>query len=588
MLTVFIILAITLLLFVTQWIRYDLVAIFSVSALVIFGCIPAEGAFNGFGNPAVITVAAVLVISEALSRSGFVDLLANGLNWTRRSLGLQITVLCIIVALLSGIMNNVGALALIMPVAVRLAYLSNRSVTHYLMPIAFSSILGGLFTLIGTPANLIISSVRQKAGGEVFTMFDFLPVGGIVAFGGVLFLGFIGWRLVPKRKDFQEFDKGSLNIKNYLTELWIDDDSPLLGESLGLLKSKYEDLIVIALVRNSFKHFRPKDFTILRAGDRLIVEMGVEELEEAMLDLKLNLAKKSEMLEEGTDHFQEEGFVLKEAIVTGASGLNGRSIRDAGSFSECSVLAVARHGSRLTSRINRIRFSAGDLLLIHGQAENIDKLVDRFKLLTVGERVSKPRTSVYKIAFGVAIFLVAISIVIMGWLPVQTSLLLCAGLLVLFRFLTVQEAYASIDWGVIILLGALFPLGDALERSGGAYWIAQQVLILGQGGSVTYTLFILMTGTMLLSNVINNAAAAVLMAPIALSVAKSLEINPDQFLMGIAISASCAFLTPIGHQSNTMVMEPGGYKFLDYTKVGLPLTILILGLATWAIPFFWG
>lgn len=587
MLTVFIILFITLVLFITQWIRYDLVAIFSVLALVIFNSIPAEEAFTGFSNPAVITVAAVLVISEALSRSGFVSFLANTLAFTKGSVAVQVPLLCLIVGLLSGIMNNVGALALIMPVAIRLAYQSRQNIGFYLIPIAFSSILGGLFTLIGTPANLIISSIRQQAGRDPFAMFDFLPVGGSVMLGGLIFLGLIGWRMIPKRNEGSDPARGVLNVQNYLTELWIDTESPLLGESLGLLKEKYEDLIVVAIIRDSQKIFRPKDFTILRAGDRLIVEMGTEDLEQAMRDLKLNLAKRSESFEKGADELQEEGYILMEAIITSASDLKGRTLRDAGNFFDCSVLAIARHGTRLNQRINRTRFLAGDLILIHGLPKDIQRVVESFNLLTLGERIAKPRSSTYQLIGGVALFTAAIAVVLMEWLPVQIALVMCAALLLLFRFLSIKEAYESIDWGVIVLLGALFPMGSALERSGGAGWVANQILLLGQGGSITYTLFILMAGTMLLSNAINNAAAAVLMAPIALSVATGLSVNPDAFLMGISISASCAFLTPIGHQSNTIVMEPGGYRFLDFTRVGLPLSIIVLAIASWIIPIFW-
>lgn len=587
MISVFIIVFLTLFFFITPWIRYDLVALISLISIVALGKVEPDRAFIGFSDPAVITVAAILVITEAITRSGFALIVARSLKWTKGFLWLQISLLCMAVGVLSGIMNDVGALSLMMPVAVRLAYRSGYPVSYYLIPLAYSSILGGLYTLIGTPPNLIISSFKEKATGEAFRIFDFFPVGSVVMLAGVLFLSLIGWRLLPRREEKESRTRHPLNIENYLTELSVGEQSSLIGESLGRLLEKYDDMTVVALVREGKKDFHPSRLTILRPGDRIMVELNREDLEEVLSDPQLKLTKQSDREKEEDLDLKESGYSLVEAIVTSTSNLNGKALSEMPPIKDFTVLAIARYGKKIVTRISKTKLMAGDLLLLMAPHSKVGEIIDKYDFLNVREEEMKPKVSISRMATAMGLFVAAISLAIFNIVPIQVATVSCAVSLVLLKFINIYEAYKSIDWGVIILLGALFPLGEALDRSGGASWVAGQILNLSQDGSIHLTLGILILGTMLLSNVINNAAAAVLMAPIALSVAQDLQISPDPLLIGLSVAASSAFMTPIGHQSNTLVLETGGYRFLDYTRVGLPLSIIILVVSVWLIPLVW-
>lgn len=587
MISVFIIVFLTLFFFITPWIRYDLVALISLISIVALGKVEPERAFIGFSDPAVITVAAILVITEAITRSGFALIVARSLKWTKGFLWLQISLLCMAVGILSGIMNDVGALSLMMPVAVRLAYRSGYPVSYYLIPLAYSSILGGLYTLIGTPPNLIISSFKEKATGEAFRIFDFFPVGSVVMLAGVLFLSLVGWRLLPRREEKEARTRHPLNIENYLTELSVGEDSSLIGESLGRLVEKYEDMTVVALVRAGRKDFHPSRLTILRSEDRIMVELNREDLEEVLSDPQLKLTKQSDREKEEDLDLKESGYSLVEVIVTSTSNLNGMALSEMAPIKDFTVLAIARYGKKIVTRISKTKLLAGDLLLLMAPHSKVDEIIDKYDFLNVREEEMKPKVSFSRMATAMGLFVGAISLAIFNVVPIQVATVSCAVSLVLLKFINIYDAYKSIDWGVIILLGALFPLGEALDRSGGASWIAGQILNLSQNGAFHLTLGVLMLGTMLLSNVINNAAAAVLMAPIALNVARDLQISPDPLLIGLSVAASSAFMTPIGHQSNTLVLETGGYRFLDYTRVGLPLSIITLVVSVWLIPLVW-
>ena len=601
---VFIVLGLTLMGFIWGRFRYDLVAVTALLVSVMLGLVPAEAAFAGFGHPAVITVAAVLVLSRGFERSGVVDVIANQVLKVGERLLLQLLVLVGTVVVLSGVMNNVGALALLLPVAMRLAREHNTAPSLLLMPLAFGSLLGGLTTLIGTPPNIIISSYRGSITGENFGMFSFSPVGVAVAAAGLAFIVVIGWRLTPKRSG-QASTAEMFDTANYLVELKVTEDSKANGLTLPQLRDELEEAIpVLAVVRDDNRRAGYSFHGILQEGDILLLEAGPEELK--LLEDKVGLSAiaepepEQETQEPGTaDSPSEEkpeerlpvdteGLQLIEAVVRNDSMMNNRSVKQLRLNQQFGLhlVAVARDGSRLKQRLRDIRFKTGDVLLLQGSAKEISDSLSTLGCLPLANRelhLGKPR----KLAISIGIFALAIMAMMFDLLPAAVAMSTAALVSLLIGVLPLRDGYQAIDGPVIVLLAAMLPVGEALETSGGAEIVANALLTLG----AEWPIFISLTGlfilTMLLSNVVNNAAAALLMAPIAASLAQGFKVSLDPFLMIVAVSASCAFLTPIGHQSNTLVLGPGGYSFGDYWKLGLPLSIVVLVVALPVILWVW-
>ncbi|TVR48154.1 MAG: SLC13 family permease [Puniceicoccaceae bacterium] len=581
---VFILLALTLAGFVWGRVRYDVVALLALIASVLLGLVPAEDAFSGFGHPAVITVIAVLVLSRSFQHSGLVDAIAAQTLKAGGNPIVQTLVLAGAVALLSAFMNNVGALALMLPVAIRMARENNTPPSLLLMPLAFGSLLGGLMTLIGTPPNIIVSTMRADRTGEAFGMFSFLPVGGVVMLAGVTFLALLGWRLTPKRKGQASPDE-VFETADYLGELEVGEDSKAVGWSLRELdEACKEPMPVVAVVRKEKRIPTHRFRGTLQAGDILIVEADPEELKllESKGGLTVGKADFSEQFSEAKD------LEIAEAVVTPGSRLVSRTTGQVRLFDRHGVhlLAVARGGSRLKQRLSKIRFQAGDVLLVQGDESELAEGLAEIGCLPLARRnlsIGKPR----RLILSVALFAAAIVVMLLGWLPASVALIAAAVLTVLTGVLPLREAYAGIDWPVIVLLGAMIPVGQSLETSGGSAMVAELLLVFGTDWPVVVTLALLFIITMGLSGIINNAAAAVLMTPIAFSLADGFAVSADPFLMAVAVSASCAFLTPIGHQSNTLVMGPGGYRFGDYAILGTPLTLLVIVVAIPMILLVW-
>ncbi|PRY65783.1 TrkA family protein [Vreelandella songnenensis] len=603
---VFIILGLTLGAFIWGRFRYDLVALTALLASVMLGLVPADSAFAGFGHPAVITVAAVLVLSRGFERSGVVDVIANQVLKVGERLLLQLLVLVGTVVVLSGIMNNVGALALLLPVAMRMAREHNTSPSLLLMPLAFGSLLGGLTTLIGTPPNIIISSYRGNITGENFGMFSFSPVGIAVAGAGLAFIVLIGWRLTPKRSGKASTEE-MFDTANYLVELKVTEDSKANGLTLPQLRDELEETIpVLAVVRDDNRRAGYSFHGILREGDILLLEAGPDELK--LLEDKVGLSAIAEpepeddpsegeasgnsgAEKEGDDKRQPvdtEGLQLIEAVVRNDSMMNNRSVKQLRLNQQFGLhlVAVARDGSRLKQRLRDIRFQTGDVLLLQGSEKEISDSLSTLGCLPLANRelhLGQPR----KLAISIGIFALAIVAMLFDLLPAAVAMSTAALVSLLIGVLPLRDGYQAIDGPVIVLLAAMLPVGEALETSGGAEIIANSLLTFGVDWPIYVSLVGLFVLTMLLSNVVNNAAAALLMAPIAASLAQGFDVSLDPFLMIVAVSASCAFLTPIGHQSNTLVLGPGGYSFGDYWKLGLPLSIVVLVVALPAILWAW-
>lgn len=602
---VFVVLGLTLAAFIWGRFRYDLVALSALLGSVMLGLVPAEDAFMGFSHPAVITVAAVLVLSKGFERSGLVDIIAKQILRVGDCLILQLLALVGTVLVLSGIMNNVGALALLLPVAMRLAREHDTSPSLLLMPLAFGSLLGGLMTLIGTPPNIIISSYRGNVSDDTFSMFSFAPVGGVVALAGLAFIVLVGWRLTPKRSG-QASPADMFDTANYLVELKVNDESKAKGLTLQQLRDELEESIpVLAVVRDDNRQAGYAFHGMLQAGDILLLEAGPEELK--LLEDKAGLSAVAELeRDDEDDEFDEtsdlaedeeqeshppvdtEGLQLVEVVVRNDSMMINRSVRQLRLNHQFGLhlVAVARDGTRLKQRLRDIRFQTGDILLLQGEESEIAESLPALGCLPLANRdlnLGQPR----KLLLSLTIFAAAIVAMLLDVLPAAVALSSAALVSLLIGVLPLREGYQAIDGPVIVLLGAMIPVGKALETSGGADLIAQALLHWGTDWPVVVTMVGLFLLSMLLSNVINNAAAALLMAPIAVSLASGFEVSLDPFLMVVAVSASCAFLTPIGHQSNTLVLGPGGYRFGDYWKLGLPLSVVVLLVSIPMILWVW-
>ncbi|AWT09457.1 SLC13 family permease [Stutzerimonas frequens] len=608
-LIVFGVLAATLVLFVWNRWRYDLVALGALLACALTGVVPADEVFAGIGHPAVISVAAVLVLSRGLLNAGVVDSVARRLMQVGDRPWAQVAALTGIVALSSGFMNNVGALALFMPVAIWMSRQSGRSPSYLLMPLAFGSLLGGTLTLIGTPPNLIIAGYRAEAGESPFGMFAFLPVGAAVTVAGVLFIALLGWRLVPRRQE-QEGNGDLFEISAYLTEVRVPEGCKYAGRTLhaliGAVKEE-ADVQVIALVRGDERQRMPSTYEVLREGDILLVEADSDSLK-ALLDvtgveLAANVDEHDDEAREERDateqaveqekarksHKSRHGeLTLAEAIISPGSILVGTTASglDLRERHGVNVLAVARQGQRLRQRLGKIRFAAGDILLLQTREDALQSTLNSLGCLPLASRglsITTPRN----VLLASAVFAITLATIAFGLLPAATALVTGALVMILVGLIPVGRIYESIDMPVIVLVAAMLPVGQALETSGGSQLIADALLSIGQSLPAAATLALLMVAVMLISNVVNNAAAAVLAAPVAISLARGMDASVDPFLMAVAIGASCAFLTPIGHQSNTLVMAPGGYRFGDYWRLGLPLSILVVLCAVPTILWIW-
>ena len=579
--------AAALALFAWGRIRYDLVALGVLIAAVLVGLVPADKAFMGFGHPAVITVAAILMVSHGLELSGVVDGIGRLMRPTRHYPALQVAALTGVTMVLSAFMNNVGALALMLPVAINAANTSNRPASQVLMPISFGSLLGGMTTLIGTPPNIIISSIRAERLGSPFGLFDFTPVGIVIVALGLVYIGFIGWRFLPKRHKAEATAGGHFKIQDYITEVRLTEESDLVGKRLVELETLAQsDLAVVALERRKDRMLAPSPYLRLQAGDLLALETDAATLKRILEPAGLEMVGAPEPEK---SPLRSERVGLVEVVVTPGSRFEGRTVRNLRLHTAygLNLLGVSRNGERVTTRLGQVRFRAGDVLLLQGESEAMPATFTLLGVLPLAER-DLPQTRRSGMNWiPMAIFGLAVLALFTGLLPPHIAFVMAAMVLVLSGSMRLREAYEAIDWPIIVLLGALIPLGAAMESSGAALTLTTPLLALQETLPAWVILALLISVTMLLTDIMNNAATAVLMAPIGLALAQGLGASPDPFLMAVAIGASATFLTPIGHQSNLLVMGPGGYKFGDYWRMGLLLDLLIVAVAVPMILFVW-
>ena len=586
-LMLFAILATALVLFAWGRWRYDVIAVGALMASVRLGVVPHDRAFEGFGHPAVITVAGVLILSRSLRNSGLIDWVARALKPATGRPTTHVVALSSLTAACSAFMNNVGAMALVLPVALQTSHATKRPPSQILMPLSFASLLGGLVTLIGTPPNIIIASYRATELGEPFGMFDFTPVGLGIAAAGVTFVALLGWRLLPtERKGEAEGGKSMFQLEDYITEVRLPEESPYVGRRLVDLETAAQgDVAVVALVRRRDRMLAPSGYLRLQAGDILIVEADTAALQRVVRQAGLVMVGEAEL---SAENLRSERVGLVEVVVTPGSRLEGRTARSLRLHTRygLNMLGVARQGQPITERLGQVRFVAGDVLLLQGERESMPEAFSALGCLPLAEReLPLGRRSASPGA--PLIFAGAIGLVAFGVLPAHIAFTLAVLVQVLVGELSVREIYEAIEWPIIVLLGAMLPVGQALETTGGTAVISDPILALSGTLPIWGILALLMVITMLLSDIMNNAATAVLMAPIGVSIAQGLEVSVDPFLMAVAIACSSTFLTPIGHQSNLLVMGPGGYKFGDYWRMGLPLDLIILTVAVPLILLVW-
>ncbi len=579
-----ILLALLILLVWGRW-RYDIVALGALFTASIFGVVPQEELFSGFGNPATITVVLVLIVSFGLTKSGAVEFITQLIEPFSSKPLLHISILTFLAAFLSMFMNNVGALALLMPIAIQSTTKAGRSPATVLMPLSFGSILGGLVTLIGTPPNILIANYRREVTGEAFTMFDFAPVGGAIAIAGILFMLFIGWRLVKVRKQTAGLEL--FDVEKYLFELKVSADSALVGKRVGELKDLLAEqkMDILSLVHKQQKMAVVSRSHILTVNDLLMLQGSHDDIDSfaSAHDLTMLSAENAR-----TEILLSEDSQIAEVVITENSPIVGRTPRQIGFNRKYAVnlLAASRAGTPHRNRLRDFQFRAGDVLLLHGEGDDLQEAIIRLNCYPLAPRdLSIQRAA--KAMPALATFILAIAATASGLISIQLALGIATVVMVLLNVMPVREFYAGVDWPVVVLLGAMIPLGAALETTGTTTLLVDGILVLAGDMSPVFILAMLLIITMTVSDVLNNAATAILMAPIAYNTALSLELNPDTFLMAVAVGASCAFLTPIGHQNNALIMGPGGYHFGDYWRMGLPLEIVIVAVALPLLLLVW-
>jgi di/tricarboxylate transporter len=605
-------------LFLWDRLRYDLVALLALLASVAAGIVPADKAFSGFSNPILPLIGAALIVSAAIGQSGAVEILLRWLQPMMRSKELQVGVLVACVAILSAFMKNIGALAIFISAAIQVARRNNRPPSEFLMPLAFASLLGGSMTLIGTSPNLLISAVRQDLSGQPFHMFDFTPVSGGIALIGVVFLAF-GWRLLPRGRRGSASET-AFAIEDYTSEVRLSGKSTFIGRTVGEVeKLAGGDVAIIGLIRGDERRQIPTRRWKLYAEDVLVVEadpqtleqfardgnlelVGGEKAPKKMPEMVLAMAMQGEQAITDSKPAARDGdgpaaerpapaereLSIVEAVIGLGSDLIGRSaamlhLRERYGVN---VLAIGRQGRLRSTRLRGTRFKAGDAIVLQGHTGQLPDILAALGCLPLAERqlnLGRPR----KLVVPLAILLIAIVASSLELVPVAIAFVAAAVALVIFGLLSLKEAYGSVEWSILVLLGCLIPIGEAVEHTGTAKLIATSMAGAASAMPSFAVLALVLAVTMLLTPILHHAAAVLVMGPIAASLAQQLGYKIDPFLIAVAVGAGSDFLSPIGHQSNTLVMGLGGYRFGDYWKLGLPLSLLVIGLGVPLIMIVW-
>jgi di/tricarboxylate transporter len=627
---------VALVLFVSERVRYDLVALLALLACVLLGLVKPDDAFSGFGNNAVITVAAVLVMSHGLARSGAVDVVSGPLLRQAKHPLVLMAGLCVAGAFLSAWMNNVGALALLMPVAMVGARAGGYSVSLLLMPLSFATLLGGMTTLIGTPPNLLMSDLAERLRGEKFAMFDFAPVGVAITVVAIAFIVAVGWRLLPNARAGRKAPDEMFDVGHYVTEARLTDKSVWVGKTIGEFEEATADTVVALGLIHGDTRLRPHSAYMLQEGDVLLLQADTQALQEFVKagDIALVAAEPQEepeaaaastvdaplarsaanagvavevitpeqvkadaaqtdaakAVEAKAAEAKEQKKPVRqtidtiEAVVTPTAWVQGntaRSLRLRSRY-DANLLAISRRGRPVITRLRDVALNAGDVLLLEGPADDLPEIVAALGLLPLADR--RLTLSQRKVVLPLLVFVGAIALVISGVTSAAVAFVLGASVMVALGFMPVREVYTAVEWPVVVLLAALIPVGSALETTGTAQLIADGIVAVAGELPTHGILALVLIATMAITPILNNAATVLVMGPIAHGVAQSVGVDSAAFLMAVAIGASCDFLTPFGHQNNTLILGPGGYRFADFWKLGLPMDVIVVVVGVFLLP----
>ncbi|KAF5882312.1 MULTISPECIES: SLC13 family permease [Rhizobium] len=562
--------------------RYDIVAVSSLLAAIIVGIVPAKNAFSGFSDDIVIIVGSALIVSAAISRSGIMDVALRRFSPERRGPRMQLIILVAIVAALSAFIKNIGALAIMIPVAVQMARKSRVSPSMFLMPMSFASLLGGLMTQIGTSPNIIVSRVREEITGQPFMMFDYTPVGLALSVAGVVFLALF-YKLLPERSRVETSMDEAVAIKNYTTEAKVTTPSAAIGRSVSWLqKPAGGDAMVTAIIGGNGQRRTPLPDTVLKDGDLLIIEGEQSALDKIVSEAKLQLSDRKHQPETRQD------ISSVEAIVGEHSRLIGVSAKDVSLFHNTglNLLAVSRRDRRFTERLGEIKIRNGDVVVLQGDLQKLPDLLREWGCLPLVERNMKLGNARNGL-IPVIILMATMGATAFGGIPVATAFFAAAFLMVVTGSVPLREVYQHLDAPILIMLAALIPISDSLRTTGTTDIIADLLSRTAEMLPPFGALALILIAAMAVTPFLNNAATVLVMAPIAATFAEKLGFRPDAFLMAVAIGAGCDFLTPIGHQCNTLVMGPGGYRFGDYARLGLPLSLIVVVVSVPILLLVW-
>ncbi|MDB9700968.1 SLC13 family permease [Gammaproteobacteria bacterium] len=566
-----------------KW-RYDAVTLLCLAALVLMGIVPANDAFSGFGHPAVVTVALVLLISKGLQEAGMVSLAGNLFSRLTLSENQFLIMIMVIAALLSSFMNNIGAMALLLPITLSVCQKMEWNPSKFLMPLAFASILGGMNTVIGTPPNIIIAQYRQEYTGVSFNFFDYSLVGLAVSILGILFISVIGYRLVKVRENTTEISR-LIDLKNYLFEVTVREDSKAIGLRLSEIKKiSGPETEILGLVNETGAVSSVSMATKIQPGQILVIKTSPDDISSIQEALGFEIA-------ENLNTIQESDLDEIEVMVSAGSRLIGRKHEFLKRLAseDLALLGLWRRGAKFRTRLAREAFKVGDVLLLGVRTKDDEGVKEKIKhlgLMPLMERELQTIPSRSRLLKSLVFFGLAIGLTAFNVMDIIVAFLLCVIAFISIKVLN-GNLYRNIEWPVVVMLAAMIPVGQALETSGISLNIANFISTTTQGMDMPWLILMILVITMFVSDIVNNAATAVIMAPIAANLAIQAGHPVDPFLMAVAVGASCAFLSPIGHQCNTLVMAPGNYKFGDYWRLGLPLECVIVAISIPMILFVW-
>ncbi len=570
--------------FISGKLRIDLTALCVLVVLIVMGLINTNQALFGFASSATAIITAMFVLSAGLVRTGLVEWLARQIDrLAGKTEPRLIVVLCVTIALLSAFIINTATVAIFIPVAIMLAKSRKLSASRVLMPLSFASQFGGVCTLIGTSTNILVNSIATNKGMEPFGFFEFGSLGMVMTVVGIIYLTIARWFLPKRTGEEQQVDK--YHLADYLAELLVAKNSSLIGTTWLKSKVKKDEKVdLIKFIRNNKETSKPPR-TKIREGDILLLHGNVDTLITMQDKYGLEIHAKTKMDDK---KISSNDIKLIEALVPPQSRLANRTLESFGFFRryKCVVLAVQRRGKIIRNRVSEILLENGDTLLLKVDKGDMQRLLKSSDLIVTNEL-----TDLYirkdKVIIALILFLSVVTLTVLNIIPLLAAALIGAVGMIVSRCLTIEEAYEAIDWKVIFMLGGILPLGLVMEQSGTAIWLVNTILTPFAGCGPIVVLALLYLITAILTELMSNNAAAVIIAPIGFSIAASMDVDPRPFLVAITFAASTSFATPIGYQTNTMIHAPGGYRFIDYTRVGGPLNLIFWALAVFLIPILW-